>query len=247
MKIYSYSFSNLANYRSKGKIEEAERAYERLVRRIQKLKPGDEIELGYYLLPGGCKPNLVNIKMPASWYVLHREGTRVLLLSRYCLDWEFFDGSGPLIGPAPDTQWSRSYLRKWLNGEFWDSAFAPQEKQMILETEVKTEDNSAYGTRGGEDTRDRLFLLSAREAEQYLQDRELAVGEILYADSSWEEAVAAELTLETYCWWLRTTGGTQSCVAVVGEDGGVDLYGVDSDADEVGVRPAMWIDISKLK
>lgn len=247
MKIYSYHFSNLAYYRRRGNTEQAEKAYEKLMARIQKLKKGDQIELGEYLLPGGCKPNDVKIRMPISWFVIHQEGSKLLLLSSYCLDWDFFDGSGPFFGPAADTQWSQSDIRKWLNGAFYDSAFQDQEKRMILETEVRTADNVEYQTKGGAVTRDKLFLLSAEEAGDYLKGSELAACEILYADGSMdEEKETATLSLELHCWWLRTPGGDQNRVSVVCENGAVDLYGIYADADEVGIRPAMWIDVNRM-
>lgn len=246
MKLYDYAFYLIGAYRKKGQLQEAAEVYDRLLKRVEQLQKGDLVILGSYLLPGGCKPIDVKIKMPITWIVLHREGTRLLLLSQYCLDWDFFDGSGPLFGPAPNTQWSRSSVRPWLNGEFFDSAFRDPEKAVILETQVETADNPEYKTKGGEATRDRLFLLSAEEVDTYLKDTDFATAEIFFGDSPMDDSLTAELSMETYEWWLRTPGGEQNCVAVVCRDGSVDLYGMDSDADEVGIRPAMWIDVQCL-
>ena len=246
MKIYDIDFERIAIYQKKNRPEEAAKARAELLEQVEALKVGDQVQLGAYELPGGCKPNSVSVSMPIFWYVLHREGTKLLLLSSYCVDWSFYDGSAPLLGPAADTQWHRCDIRAWLNGDFYNSAFRDYEKGMILETELRTENNGEYRTEGGAATRDRLFLLSAREAGLYLKNRDLAAGEYLFADSSLHEERTAELSVELCSWWLRTPGGTQNRVAVMREDGSVDLCGIHSDADEVGIRPAMWVDVSRF-
>ena len=30
---------------------------------------------------------------------------------------------------------------------------------------------------------------------------------------------------------------------MISEDGRIDLCGIDSDADDIGIRPAMWINV----
>ena len=94
-------------------------------------------------------------------------------------------------------------------------------------------------------TKDKVFLLSIDEAEKYLP---------LYEDRQAEGTEYAKTT-KLYVedngyssWWLRSPGVRACRVAYVGEDGHVyqdSIYRVDYD--EVGVRPALWIDTSKLK
>ena len=55
-----------------------------------------------------------------------------------------------------------------------------------------------------------------------------------------------ELYLQPCSWWLRTCGREDGDVAAVEEDGSVDLVGKDSGCDEVGLRPAIWLDLDRI-
>ncbi len=113
--------------------------------------------------------------------------------------------------------WQVCTLRKYLNGEFYNS-FSDEEKAMIQEVTNKNSDNAEYGTKGGNDTKDKIYLLSIDEAKSLSKN--------MRAASDW--------------WWLRSPGGFQSDAADVSSDGDINTYGYDVD-HERGVRPAMTI------
>ena len=86
--------------------------------------------------------------------------------------------SAPTMTPMPkptkpyneewtDVTWETCTLRTWLNEDFYTTAFSKKERGYIAETLVKNEDNPEYGTVGGNDTRDKVFLLSIGEATTY--------------------------------------------------------------------------------
>ena len=66
-----------------------------------------------------------------------------------------------------DVTWETCDLRKWLNTTYYDNAFSGAEKAAILESEVQNPDNPDYPGKGGNETRDRLFLLSIEEWRKY--------------------------------------------------------------------------------
>ena len=105
-----------------------------------------------------------NDSTPIEWLVLARDGNKALLISRYGLD------AQPYNENRTDTTWEKCTLRTWLNGTFLNKAFTAQEQEGILVTNV---DNSAsqgysgWGTSGGNNTRDKVFLLSYAEANKY--------------------------------------------------------------------------------
>ena len=109
----------------------------------------------------------------------------------------------------------------------------------VFDTNISTPDNSMYNTKGGNDTVDKLFLLSAEEAEKYFStdDRALPSNDIL--DSNW---------------WLRTPGDNSMTATFVSRSGQIEYNGEDVDfmyssfVDErrMVVRPAMWIDLSQI-
>ncbi|MCR5137090.1 MAG: leucine-rich repeat protein [Oscillospiraceae bacterium] len=118
-----------------------------------------------------------------------------------------------------DTTWEQCSLRAWLNGEYYEKTFSEEEKAAILECELKNPDKPRWGTKGGNDTRDRVFLLSIEEAQKYFKDdRDRAAGS---------------------SWWLRSPGLISRLAASVNSDGSicVDVNG------RLGVRPALKINL----
>ncbi len=160
------------------------------------------------------------------WYVLETEGTKQLLLSKYIIEKKAFNDT------KVNTTWESSTLREYLNGTFYDTLPANVRAKIVKVTN-KTEANPSYGIAGGADTEDNIFILSAKEAADYVVNSNAAIGEYKTSGAGW--------------WSLRTMGpdNVQTCVKV---DGTIDYHG-DSDASGItnpnaGVRPAMWIDTS---
>ena len=56
--------------------------------------------------------------------------------------------------------------------DFIADTVAREEKALIAMTKVGNEDHPMYGTNGGKDTEDWVFLLSIGEAERYFEDDE---------------------------------------------------------------------------
>ena len=62
--------------------------------------------------------------------------------------------------------WEKSTLRKWLNKKFMNRAFSSSEQEAIRTTKVINEDNYYYKTDGGNDTLDKIYLLSLSETDE---------------------------------------------------------------------------------
>ena len=124
---------------------------------------GDIITFGHYEQDN----NLDNGPEPIEWIILdYDEAThRALLLSRYGLE------AKPYNTEEVGTTWEKCTLRSWLNDEFLNAAFSTEEQSAILVTDVDNSDGQCYngwGTSGGNNTQDRIFLLSYAEANKYL-------------------------------------------------------------------------------
>ena len=119
-----------------------------------------------------------------------------------------------------DITWEQCTLRQWLNGKYFEETFSDQEKEAIIECEIKTPDNIKYGTEGGADTKDRIWLLSIDEAIQYFADDEDRITRAF--------------------WWLRSPGWYQDYAAGVYVDGSVYVIG-SYFSNEDGVRPAFLL------
>ena len=92
---------------------------------IDNLKIGDEIKLGEYFKNDNTK------KEPIEWIVADVIGDKKLLVSKYILDIRKLDF---------DTWEGNDKLRKWLNNELINELFNDEEKEIIIESEVKSYD-----------------------------------------------------------------------------------------------------------
>ena len=191
-------------------------------------KVGKTIEFGNY------PQDKDGTEKPIEWIVMKNEGNQVLLLSKYVLD------AKPYNKELKAVTWETSDIRQWLNNEFYTTAFNKTEKAKIQTSLIKNEDNSKYGTSGGNDTEDKVFLLSEKEAETLFSNDDERIAKVTgYAEKSGvyvnEEKVA--------WWWLRSPGRYSSSAAVVGSDGWVYGDGSIVSGAYDGVRPALHLNI----
>ena len=173
-------------------------------------------------------------RKPIRWIVLKREKEKALLLSAYGLD------AKPYNKKREDVTWETCTLRKWLNKDFFNEAFTEEEKKRICLTEVRNEDNRFWNTSGGNDTEDRVFLLSLGEAEQYLPET--------FPRQRMATPYAKKRGAYSYyngnCrWWLRSPGLGSTYAADVSDDGDIVDYGDSVSNSDTAVCPALWIDL----
>ena len=187
--------------------------------------------------------NTYNGKEDIEWLVLKKDGNRALLISKYALD------SQPYNEEAEDVTWETCTLRTWLNGTFFEEAFSTLEQKRILTTNVTADKNPEWSTDPGNDTQDKVFLLSIDEGNQYFSsDKERKCTPTDFATTSQGAIASSSFTSqnsESNCtWWLRSLGETSHDVAWVGMDGVIIEAGASVDSFLDAVRPAMWIDFS---
>lgn len=206
-------------------------------------------------------------KEPVKWRVLANANGQLFLLSDQNLD--VFQYHTEL----ETVTWETSTMRSWLNGygapsntggssgtdytgdNFLDTAFSAKEQNAIVETAVVNDDNKDenYGTNGegGNNTTDRIFLLSIAEADnrsyfpKYSSSR--------YSANTAYVADGGELGSsymyeggETDRWWLRSPGSNNTMAAGIDEEG-VELYeGNPVNNKSFAVRPAFNLDLDDV-
>lgn len=194
------------------------------------LQVGDTFTFGSYEQDG----NYANGAEAVEWIVLAREDDRILVISRYTLDSQQYHSRHAAVA------WADCDLRFWLNGTFFDLTFSEVEQERILTTVLPGDTNPTHGT-AGEDTEDRIFLLSVEEAELYFareEDRHCvatpyAVSQGAFVSSS-----------NGGSWWfLRTPGYDLGHITNVNSNGSIDLDGAEVESGMGTIRPAMWIRI----
>ena len=183
------------------------------------------------------------------WRVLDIKNNAALIITEYIIE------SRPYHEAAQDITWADCSLRKYLNGEFYDS-FSGADKSRIILTASKNLDNQWYGTKSGEDTQDSIFLLRIEEAAcKYFGDSSailLSPGNQKY--KYWfnrkDENNIKRLTNGS--WWLRSPGRTNRVAAYIHGlapnqlDSSGGCVGVNGNgvAGLGGVRPALWLKLN---
>ncbi len=187
---------------------------------------GDYIKIGRYIQDG-------NIPEDIEWRILAKEGSRLLLISRYGLDRQSFHHV------RENVTWETSAIRTWMNTDFIKSAFNMSEYNMIANSRIKATKNPNYKTNAGSDTWDRVFLLSMEEVEKYFSStKDMECKPTAYAKKQ-----GARTFLENCWWWLRTPGDRPGNITFVRAYGGIESWGCLAIDHITVVRPAMWIDL----
>ena len=207
---------------------------------------------------------------PIKWRVLNRDGNDAFILANVVLDKQKYNTNYKYV------TWETSSMRSWLNGygasvnepktdyskkNFINSAFTSTERNVIKTTSVVNDDNINYRTAGGNNTLDKVFLLS--ESEVYNTDAAAGYG-FGKKYSTYDEARRSRCSTYAYAmgtlryhvtdpehtkyngniWWaLRSPGNKSEAVAGVDYFGGVDRFGCNVDSSGV-VRPALHLNLS---
>ncbi len=222
---------------------------------------GDIVQMGTYEQDGDAET-----EDPICWDVLDKDGDAVLLISHDVIAYQRFSNSRKCV------IWEDSEIRTWLNQEFYAEAFDEEEQASIRETTLEnlsTVGFAAHVDPSGDvqvresrpDTKDKIFLLSWKEAEQYYGNR-LTDASVLGRRPSRavlqkRKAIFTDLIIEELPamypysrhlpdgterlpWMLRSTGMKDYTILVIGYEGKWDQDYPDSYN---GVRPVMWVNV----
>ena len=228
---------------------------------LKDAKIGDIVQMGTYEQDGDAET-----EDPICWDVLDKDGDAVLLISYDVIAYQRFSDSRKCV------IWEDSEIRTWLNQEFYAEAFDETEQASIRETTLENPSTVGFAAHvdpSGDvqvresrpDTKDKIFLLSWKEAEQYYGNR-LTDASILGRRPSRavlqkRKAIFTDLIIEELpamypysrhlpdgterlSWMLRSTGMKDYTIFVIGYEGKWDQDYPDSYN---GVRPAMWVNV----
>ena len=228
---------------------------------LKDAKIGDIVQMGTYEQDGDAET-----EDPICWDVLDKDGDAVLLISHDVIAYQRFSDSRKCV------IWEDSEIRTWLNQEFYAEAFDEEEQASIRETTLEnlsTVGFAAHVDPSGDvqvresrpDTKDKIFLLSWKEAEQYYGNR-LTDASVLGRRPSRavlqkRKAIFTDLIIEELPamypysrhlpdgterlpWMLRSTGMKDYNILVIGYEGKWDQDYPDSYN---GVRPVMWVNV----
>ena len=181
---------------------------------------------------------------PITWLVLEKNGKDLLLLSEYGLDARPYNSF--LESGNSTNEWHDCSLRSWLNDGFYSEAFSTDERAMIIEDTHDTYKKTANGEEATASVKDKVFLLSAREARKYFpQERDLICKATAFAK---EQGAEIEADPNQCSWWLRSPAvemmGLAQWAASIRADGSGKGWG--NSAGEVYVRPVIRVKADKI-
>lgn len=187
------------------------------------------------------------------WQVLHIQNHRALIITEHIIE------QRPYNDAYVGITWADCSLRKYLGSEFYDN-FSVVDKDRISPVLNKNPDNQWFGTKGGKDTLDSIFLLSLDEVCRYFGDSTSNLYNPGKNQRYWFERKdinnskrLARLLDKEGCWWwwLRSPGRVNvKAVYIWGTDGTIGIQGnnilkgnISDGKCTGGVRPALWLKI----
>ena len=198
---------------------------------------------------------------PIKWRVLSNANGQLFLLSDQNLDVFQYHTDDE------DVTWETSTMRSWLNGydasfsyggdsgidytndNFLNAAFSAKEQTAIAETTVVNDNNTDYDTNGGNNTIDRIFLLSIDET----YNRNYFPSYINFSTNTEYVAAGGKLGSgmhgagEADWWWLRSPGFDNSRAAFMEwADGSVITDGNPVSNKRTAVRPAFNLELNSV-
>lgn len=201
---------------------------------------GSRVYFGHY----EQDKNPLNGNEPILWRVLEVGEDSLLLLSEYGLICKNYNET------FTNVTWETSTLRAWLNGAFLDAAFTNKEKEAIQDTQVVNKDSKTYKTSGGNDTIDKVFLLSYDEVQNNAYGFQSGISnksksrQMRLTKSALEEGYVNKDNGNT-CWWLRSPGITNQYAAYVFTVGSItESYFVGRRND--AARPVIRVKLSSV-
>lgn len=208
-------------------------------------------------------------KIPIKWRVLSVSGDDIFLLADKNLDCKEYNTL------ETDVTWETCTLRSWLNGydsfanvanidysfgnnNFIDNAFSSVEQLDIRKVDIKNYDNLLTNVSGGNNTYDKIYLLSQKEAttEAYgfspnedTEDEARCAKNTSFTNDKGASTYDSKLDenqkyVGNGWWWLRTPGIDSKHAQRVNNFGKVYSDGRGVDEYERVVRPAIHINLS---
>lgn len=177
------------------------------------------------------------------WRVLNVNGSTMFVAADKGLDCKDYNEEFTSV------TWENCTLRSWLNNEFYGTAFSSGEQGAIVSQTVVNEDN--YNVEGGNDTTDKVYLLSFSEVMNpdygFCEDcgidsvsRRVKASDYAHARGAYVNANYAG----NCDWWLRSPGYDTKRAVEVSKSGNVYSFGNSVVEYIDACVPALHINLS---
>jgi hypothetical protein len=173
------------------------------------------------------------------WLVLDVDGRRAKVVSQDIWSLRRYHGTSTTV------TWATSHIRSYLNNDFF-MRFTASDRARIVETTVLNQNNQWFGTNGGVNIADKIFLLSIEEVVRYFGDSSQLSNRLSgaeYINDRYNRYRIARYNGTARWWWLRSPGGPTEYIAVVDEGGFLRVRGYGTCNTNGGIRPALWLNL----
>ncbi len=175
---------------------------------------------------------------PIKWKVLEVQGDLAFLFSESILDHHNFD--------SLSNDYDKSSIRKWLNNEFFLKAFSEEEKRIIQTTNVDnsyTSVNDIYNPHVCSNTKDKIFLLSAKEITNQAYGYSTSINGDYARRKKNSDYAKANYAYEDKdngygCYWLRSACSSNKAARIFSYGNYEHFY---ASSDCIGIAPCMWV------
>lgn len=202
---------------------------------------------------------------------------RAKILSRYVLEVLRYEDDPDFISWKSQVTWETCSLRRWLNSTFYNEIFNETEKETIILTDIMSEgkiinaDGSAF-VKVKCKTQDNIFLMDRNELDEFSMNVRVNSNFSIHKKFKWNDSalllnepseyvrrkLAYELShadaydkdKEVTCWLRFAEDGAGGTLCYYGNHTYQDKwYYIDYQHmnNICGVRPTMWVDLSKLE
>lgn len=186
------------------------------------------------------------------WRVLDIQNNTALIITEDIIEHRAYHDA------YKEITWADCALRNYLNGEFYNK-FTATDRSRIIPVLNKNLDNQWYGSKGGADTMDSVFLLSVEEVVcKYFGDSSSKLHNPGKNQRYWFERKdknnskrIARLEANKgriWWWWLRSPGRVNVKAVYIHGDGNIGIQGnnilkgnISDGRCTGGVRPALWL------
>lgn len=193
------------------------------------------------------------------WRVLDIQKNKALIITDSIIEQRAYHNQ------AGEVTWADCELRNYLNTEFYNR-FEEADKNKIMTVINENPDNPWYGSMGGKDTEDKIFLLTIEDVVcRYFGDS----SSLLYnpgknqrywfqrkdKNNSKRKAYFME---SGWWWWLRSPGHSNKRAVYIHGDGNIGIQGNGTykyssntlhrltGDNSGGIRPALWLKLQDI-
>ena len=179
-----------------------------------------------------------NGKETIEWIPLATNNQKVLLISKYILDFQIYSIS------KNNANWETSSIRKFLNDGFINESFTTNERHHIALSDVISYTGSYRDKEGAINTSDYIFIPGYEDYDLYTTYDNF-ISKVYKTNCTKYSSTLIESNEYKSFYWLRDFYTKYHQAVYVRHNGEIEWDLEKLKIEKLGIRPMMWLDLSK--